>query len=180
MKRSMLGVSIVMITVMMPVAHARAPIGTFNIVASNSCHSNQGGFGPEPLLYELAPSGLVLATWEGTMVFLANGKVVEDSVGQYSLPGVGQPVGMYRSHCEYTSTTNNVDESITLEGDCDSDDLSGIAAGVKDHISPAIWRVTSTPNTILLSSIGTRTNVLTSSRQQTFYRICQGHGIGTK
>lgn len=183
MKRSMLTVLIVLvITVVMPVAHAKkeALIGTYNIVASNSCHSNPSGFEPEPLLFEIAPSALVLATWEGTMKISANGKVVEDSTGQYSLPGFVQPVGNYQSHCEYTSTPNPSDESFTLDGYCDSQDLSGVATGVTDHISPVIWRMISTPSTILLSSIGTRFNVLTTTRNQTFYRICQGHGVGTK
>ena len=173
---------VIVLASIVTVAYAKkgdAPVGVYDVVATNSCHFNPVGFSAEPFLYQLAPSSIVLATWAGTIEFLADGRVIEFSTGQYSLPGIEQPAGMFKNICQYTSTPNP-DGSFTLDGYCDSDDLSGIATGVKDHNAPAIWRVTATPNTILLSSIGTRINVLTNNRQQTLYRICQGHGVGIK
>ena len=161
--------------------YAAKPVltGTYNVVGSSSCQSNDVGFTDFPILQALGTNSQVINTWESRMQFNANGTATEVNQGQYALPSATQPVGTFRSVCIYTSTPNT-DRSFTLTGACDGDVLSGVALNEKNHLSPVVWRVTPGTGMILLSRVGTRVETLTTNQTGTHYRICQGQGVGVK
>jgi hypothetical protein len=165
-----------------PITFAAKPAhtGTYKVVASDICQSNDVGFSAYPILQALGTNYQVINSWESTMRFLADGTVTEVTRGQYALPSATQqPVGTFEHVCSYTST-QNTDGSFTLIGACDGNVLSGIALNERTHISPVVWRVTPAAGMILLSQVGTQVLTLTTDPPGTHYRICQGTGIGVK
>jgi len=155
--------------------------GVYKVVASQACQTNLTGFTAYPDLFALDQSFQgSIDNWESTMEFFSNGTVTETSHGQYLLPGVlNQPAGDFDNTCNYIATTN-ADGSLTLNGSCNGKTLSGIGKGEDTTLAPAAWRVFPVQGMILLSSSQLQVTTLTSSKNGTFKRICQGHGVGVK
>ena len=166
----------------LPLGYAAKPAlnATYKVVGSSSCQSNDVGFSDYPILGALGSNIQVFTSWEATMEFDDDGTVVETNHGQYALPQVlQQPVGTFESECNYTST-RNPDGTFDLIGACDGRVLSGVARNEKDHLQPAVWKVTPAPGMILLSRVGTQVETLSTDLTGTHYRICQGTAIGVK
>ncbi len=165
----------------MPFGYAAKPTltGTYKVVGSSSCQSNDVGFSDYPILQALGINYQVINSWESRMQFNADGTVAEVNRGQYALPSAQQPVGTYESVCNYTSTPNT-DGSFNLIGACDGHVLSGVALNETNHLATAVWKVTHAPGMILLSHVGTQVETLTTDLTGTHYRICQGTAIGVK
>jgi len=179
-------IAVVTLATSAPLGYAAKPVspslaGVYKDVASQACQTNLTGFTAYPDLFALDQSFQgSIDNWESTMEFFSNGTVTETSHGQYLLPGVlNQPAGDFDNTCNYIATTN-ADGSLTLNGSCNGKTLSGIGKGEDTTLAPAAWRVFPVQGMILLSSSQLQVTTLTSSKNGTFKRICQGHGVGVK
>ena len=175
-------IAVLMLTALVSIAHAEEQrqlpiIGTFTVVGSNSCQSNNSGYTPYPDLFAMDYTFAVSNSWESTMRFFASGHVREESRGAFSVGGP-QPVGTYEAHCEYTSTPN-ADRSVTLDGGCTYRVTAGIVMGETGASTGIRLRVIQGLGSILLSEAGTNVESHTTSNGP-HYKICLGHGVGVR
>ena len=175
-------IALLILTAFASTAHAQQRqlpiVGTFTVVGSNSCQTNEVGYSAYPGLFALGSTHLVSNSWESSMTFHPNGHVREETRGAFSVGG-NQPVGTYEAICEYTSTPSG-DGGFTLDGICNGRVTAGIVMGEIDTSTGVRFRIIPGLGSIILSEAGTNVETLTTNISGTHYKICQGHGVGVR